>query len=379
MDLYGDEQEWQRRYKAGGGRVHYIAAAGLDHRRAGPDAKLPALCRAACDRGRNSRRYDVRRGAAPPLAAELRVLAGCAWHTVRRVCGNGIVMAAHSLGRVREALAPQPSPGGEDFLSGESGEASGRRAALGLGAADAVLDLRAVATGRAWRLDRAARHVQGRRRVLVLGIERPEHAATMAAAEAELRRSRHAVTVAIAHGTGGRGKFDNLNTLLAGHPVAAEDWLLVVDDDVGLPRGFLDRFLFLAERFDLKLAQPAHRRRSHAAWRVTRRQGVPVVRETSFVEIGPVTALHRDTFSTLLPFPDLRMGWGLDLHWAAVAREHGWRIGVVDATPVGHLAVPAGDAYSREAAVAEARAFLADRAYVPRDEAQRTLAEHRRW
>ena len=33
----------------------------------------------------------------------------------------------------------------------------------------------------------------------------------------------------------------------------------MVDDDVVLPRGFLDRFLFLAERFGLQLAQPAHR------------------------------------------------------------------------------------------------------------------------
>ena len=68
------------------------------------------------------------------------------------------------------------------------------------------------------------------------------------------------------------------------------DWLLVVDDDVVLPRGFLDEFVFLAERFDLSLAQPAHRHRSHAAWEVTRRRPFSVVRETGFVEIGPVTA-----------------------------------------------------------------------------------------
>jgi hypothetical protein len=40
---------------------------------------------------------------------------------------------------------------------------------------------------------------------------------------------------------------------------------------------------------------------------------------------------------------------------------------------------PAGDAYSREAAIAEARAFLTDRPYIPREEAQRTLVTHRRW
>jgi hypothetical protein len=156
------------------------------------------------------------------------------------------------------------------------------------------------------------------------------------------------------------------------------DWLLVLDDDVELPRGFLDRFLGLAERFDLRLAQPAHRLRSHAAWRLTRRRPGSLVRETRFVEIGPVTAIHRDAFAVLLPFPALRMGWGLDAHWAALAVAHGWRLGVVDATPIGHRARPAGDAYAREQAIAEARAFLAGHPYLPAAESQRTLAVHRR-
>jgi hypothetical protein len=67
---------------------------------------------------------------------------------------------------------------------------------------------------------------------------------------------------------------------------------------------------------------------------------------------------------------------GLDVHWAAVAAQHGWPIGIVDATPVGHTLRPAGDAYPREEAADEARRFLAGRAYVRRDEV-RTLAVHR--
>ncbi len=153
-----------------------------------------------------------------------------------------------------------------------------------------------------------------------------------------------------------------------------------MDDDIVLPPGnFLDSFLFLVERFALDLAQPAHRLASHAAWRVTRRHGGDVVRETRFVEIGPLTAFARSTFSTLLPFPDLRMGWGLDLHWAALARERDWRCGVIDATPIAHRAAPAASAYSREQALAEARAFLADRPYLKAGEAQQTLVTHRRW
>ena len=49
--LYGDEQEWQMRLLAAGGRIRYVAGAALDHRRAGDDARLRSLARAACAAG----------------------------------------------------------------------------------------------------------------------------------------------------------------------------------------------------------------------------------------------------------------------------------------------------------------------------------------
>jgi GT2 family glycosyltransferase len=368
-ELYGDEQEWQARVKATGGRIRYVAAAALDHRRAGDDARLRALCGAAYRRGQASRRFDTFKGTAPSLGAELRVLAGCALHGPCRACMNGPVMTAHSLGRVRAALAAPAAAGGPDFLSGASGTVGGKRGAL-LRARDLWLDVRE--TPRRARLRATARREPPRRRVLALGIERP--GSIMGAARTELARSRHDVAVVTAP-PGARGKFENLNALLAEHPPDGHDWLLVVDDDVALTRGFLDAFLCAAERARLKLAQPAHRLHSHAAWAVTRRHPGATVRETTFVEIGPVTAFHRDTFGVLLPFPEgLRMGWGLDVHWAAVARERGWPIGVVDATPVGHTGRPAGDAYPRAEAEAEARAFLDGRPYVRRDEVRTVRA-----
>jgi GT2 family glycosyltransferase len=371
-ELYGDEQEWQARVKAAGGRIRYVAGAALDHRRAGDDARLRSLCRAAYRRGLASRRFDVFKGTAPSLTGELRVLAGCLLHGPRRACMNGPVLAAHSLGRLRAALAAPTGAGpAEDFLSGTSGTVGGKRGAV-LRAHDAWLDVREAP--RRARLRRAARREPPRRRVLAVGIERP--GSLMGAARAELMRSRHAVDVVTA-AQGERGKFENLNALLAAHPPARYDWLLVIDDDVALPRGFLDAFLCAAERTGLKLAQPAHRLHSHAAWPVTRRHPGATARETTFVEIGPVTAFHRDSFDVLLPFPEgLPMGWGLDVHWAAVAAEHGWPIGIVDATPIGHTQRPAGSGYARDAAQAQARAFLADRPYVRRDEV-RTLAVHR--
>jgi GT2 family glycosyltransferase len=370
----GDEEEWQARWQALGGRIRYVAGAGVDHRRAGDDARLRALARAAFHRGRAARRFDELNGAAPPLGAELRVLAGCAVHGPRFRCFGGVTMTAHSLGRLRAALLETPAPAttADDFLSGASGTVGGKRGAL-LRARDAWLDARDLLSGRRARLRRAATRAPERRRVLVVGIERP--GMIMAAARAELARSRHEVEVHTAP-PGERGKFENLNALLAAHPPEGFDWLIVMDDDVALPHGFLDRFVHVAETAGLRLAQPAHRLHSHAAWAITRRRPGIAARETTFVEIGPVTAFHRDTFATLLPFPELRMGWGLDAHWAAVAREHGWPIGIVDATPVGHTLAPVGAGYGREAAVAEARAFLAGRPYVRRDEV-RTLQVHR--
>jgi GT2 family glycosyltransferase len=368
----GDEEEWQARFLATGGRIRYVAAAALEHRRAGDDARLRSLARAAWHRGRASRRFDALSGTAPPLRAELRVLAGCAVHGPRFQCFNGVTMTAHSLGRLRAALEPAPPAPGEDFLSGASGTVGGRRGALRR-ALDAWLDALEQISGRRARIARAAAATPARRRVLVLGIERP--GLIMDAARAELERSRHAVEVHTAP-PGARGKFENLNALLAAHPPDGFDWLLVVDDDVALPAGFLDRFLHVAEAAGLRLAQPAHRLHSHAAWAITRRRPGVAARRTTFVEIGPITAFHRDTFQTLLPFPALRMGWGLDAHWAAVARDHGWPIGIVDATPVGHTGAPVGRSYGRDAAVAEARAFLAGRPYLRRDEV-RTLQVHR--
>jgi hypothetical protein len=266
---------------------------------------------------------------------------------------------------------------GEDFLSGTSGTVGGL-GGLRRGLQDRAASAWQLGSGRRLRLGLAARPSPPRRSVLVLGVQRVEHRDLARRIAAELLCSRHEVDLHT-RPPRGHGKFENLNRLLAEHPVDDHDWLLVVDDDVELPRGFLDRFLFLCERFSLELAQPAHSLASHAAWPLTRRQPRSVVRETRFVEIGPVTAFARATFPVLLPFPELRMGWGLDAHWAAVAAEHGWRCGVVDAVPIHHRAAPAADGYSREEAVAEARAFLAKHQYLSANEAQRTLTTHRRW
>jgi len=310
-------------------------------------------------------------------------------HTPERT-RTAYAAAGRAVGRVDAVLERSPlrafaaslfvvaeRPAADDaFLAPGSGLVLGRRANARAALRDAALDARAWVLREGPRLDRAAAQLP-RRRVLVLAVERTDVPNLLATARAEVEQSRHDVEVATA-AAGDRGKFANVYRLLADHPLDGRDWLLVLDDDVALPEGFLDRFLFVCERFGFALAQPAHRHRSHAAWPVTRRRAA-VARLTRFVEIGPVTAFRSATFEALLPFPELRMGWGLDAHWAAIALARGWPVGIVDATPIRHGLRRTASGYAHADAVAEARAFLADRPHLEREEASRTLQTFRRW
>ena len=275
------------------------------------------------------------------------------------------------------------------FLSGDAGDVTDpwRRAKRTAGElAFGALDTLTATRLRASRLARATPP----RDVLVIGVYRP--GSSMPDALHPLRSTTHNVRIALGSLAGADaalrehtvaenltgGKFENLNELLKAADASAADWVLVVDDDVRLPRAFLDRFVALCEAFGLDLAQPAQTLRSHSAWKVTRRRPASLVRETRFVEIGPVTAFSRRAAAELLPFPELRYGWGLDLHWAAVAGQRGWRLGVVDALPVRHESGLVAAAYSREDAEAEAARFLADRPYLTSARAHEVVAVHRR-
>lgn len=283
-------------------------------------------------------------------------------------------------------------PAPETFLSGESGTVSGRRARAIGAARDLALDLaqRIARTGR--RLDRLAERTPCRS-VLVTGCYSPGPANRLPAQLAELRSACHDVRFALgstgeAEPAMGRetaatalteGKLQNVNATLAlaGLEPATFDWTVVIDDDVVLPPRFLDRLVGLCEGFGFDLAQPAQTHLSHAAWRLVRRRPGAVARETNFVEIGPVTVFGRRAAAELLPYPDLRMGWGLDAHWAACALARGWRLGIIDSLAVRHDARPIAAGYGRDAAIEEGRRFLAGREYVPTAEGRGTLRMHR--
>ena len=279
----------------------------------------------------------------------------------------------------------------ENLLSGASGTVAGKKQLLAR-ARDTLLNLELAWKMRGGRLDKKALSIPARS-ILVLGLYASDGEYLLPGAVEELEESRHDVNLVLGalgasrpelapitvadHLSG--GKFENLNELLKQVDTADVDWFLIVDDDVTLPRRFLDRFIYLIEKHHFKLAQPAQSLTSHAAWDVCRRQPRTVLRQTRFVEIGPVTAVSRDAAQSLMPFPPLKMGWGLDLHWSAIAMEHGWKIGVVDATPVEHSLRRPASGYSRREAVDEARSFLSAHPHITREEASEPVARHTSW
>jgi hypothetical protein len=281
-------------------------------------------------------------------------------------------------------------PDPASFLSGESGTVAGKRLTVTRTAADWTFDLAGLAALAGLRLDRLAAR-QAPQRVLVLSIYRP--GSLLPRAAPRLDSERHDVTfsfgatgspdAALATGTVlsglSGGKFENLNRLLAAAPPLDDfDWLIVSDDDVELAPRFLDRALALCERLELDIAQPAQTMRSHAAWRVTRRRPLSLARRTNYVEIGPVTIFSRRAAAELTPFPELRFGWGLDNHWGALARERGWRLGILDSLPVRHESQKVATTYTHAEAIEEGRRFLAGRSYLTAAEAQQTLETFRR-
>lgn len=213
-------------------------------------------------------------------------------------------------------------------------------------------------------------------RVVVVGIYRD--AEPIGDAVRELKRSRHDVEVRLgsmdaaapelADVTAGEdlhaGKFQNMNVLLEG--VRQSDWLVIIDDDVILPSGFLDQAIEVCRRLDYALAQPAQTRLSNANWSIAKQRLFTIARDSLFVEIGPVTLLRADAQRLLVPFPaDLRYGWGLDLHWAKVIQDAGLRAGIIDALAVVHASRAVASTYSWDAAQAEGQEYLKGVAHLP--------------
>lgn len=223
-------------------------------------------------------------------------------------------------------------------------------------------------------------------RVLSVGVrlgDRPNHAETI---DAALATSRHWIVdrrwASIRGSTALPGtlpgltlqepapKFEILSRLLGGIELDRYDYLLLTDDDIELPEGFLDRFLELAVYMDFALFQPALTRDSYWSHEFCRQLGGIDARRTRFVEIGPLVAVRRDAYPCILPFPSgIGMGWGLDFLWPIRLEAAGLRVGLVDATPVRHVLRRVGAGYAAAEARAAMAALLASNPHLERHEA----------
>jgi hypothetical protein len=128
-----------------------------------------------------------------------------------------------------------------------------------------------------------------------------------------------------------------VNAQIAAVDLARFDYVVLCDDDVVLPLGFLDSFLTLQERLAYRIAQPARTIGSYIDLPIVEQHPGLVARQTLFVEQGPVISVHRSAFDLVFPFDLISpMGWGLENVWSLRASERGLKMGIIDNVPVDH-------------------------------------------
>lgn len=165
-------------------------------------------------------------------------------------------------------------------------------------------------------------------------------------------------------------KFLLLNQLLKAIDLHDFEYVLISDDDIRLPIGFLDHYLELVSRYDFAIAQPA---RSHDSyidhWFVEQLDGIDA-RQTQFVEIGPFFSLHRSVFDYFLPFDETSpMGWGNDFVWPILAEKHNFKMGIIDAVPVAHNLRKPVAYYDYEANKNAMNKYLSERSHLSKEDA----------
>ncbi len=225
-------------------------------------------------------------------------------------------------------------------------------------------------------------------RALVAGIYLSDRENNVVAISRELSQSKRWVVdqqwIALGRGTIPNGlasatvlivesqvpKFVLLNQLLGKLDFDRYAFVLVCDDDVGLPTSFVDRYLELVVAHDFALAQPARSHDSYINHFLVEQLDGLKARRTRFVEIGPVFSMRRDAARLLLPFDEASpMGWGYDFVWPVIMERAGLRMGIVDAAPVAHdLRKPVAH-YRYHSARQAMDAFLVSRPHLPKHEA----------
>ena len=165
-------------------------------------------------------------------------------------------------------------------------------------------------------------------------------------------------------------KFALLNRLLSRLDPGGYDYVIVCDDDIELPAGFLPAYLGLIARYDFALAQPARTHDSYTDHPFVEQLAGITARCTRFVEIGPLFSMTRDAARLLVPFDERSpMGWGYDFAWPCILGNAGHRMGIVDGTPVRHVLRKPVAHYAYDVAHSAMQSYLAEQPHLSPAEA----------
>lgn len=165
-------------------------------------------------------------------------------------------------------------------------------------------------------------------------------------------------------------KFLLLNQLLKTVNLYDFEYVIISDDDIVLPSGFLDSYLARVSHHDFAIAQPARTHDSYIDHPFVEQLDGIDARWTRFVEIGPLFSLHRSAFAYILPFDEASpMGWGNDFVWPVLAEKHSLKMGIVDAVPVAHSLRKPVAYYDHASAAKTMSDYLSRRPHLPKKDA----------
>ena len=160
-------------------------------------------------------------------------------------------------------------------------------------------------------------------------------------------------------------KFTLINRLIEPDDLERFNYIMVCDDDISVPYDFVDRFIGWQQFCGFALAQPARTWNSYVDHGFVRQSLFSRARETRFVEIGPVFCFNREMARLALPFdPTSPMGWGYDLVWPIVARQHGLTLGIIDDAAVEHRIRAQGTLYAMGPEYQRMAQFLGSREHI---------------
>ncbi len=252
----------------------------------------------------------------------------------------------------------------DDFLSGSSGTVGGRDA-LRRAALDRLLDARELLSGRRARARARRRRAPAARRVLVLAVVRPEHERRFAAIE---RRAAALAPRGDVHTTGPAARASSRTSTSCSprtRPASTTGCSSSTTTSSCRPASSTASCSWPSASGSTSPSPPTASPRTPPGRSPAAARG-SAVRETAFVEIGPVTAFAAAHVRGAAAVPAAAHGLGAGRALGG-ARPRAWAgaAGSSTRSPIGHRAAPAADAYSREAAIARG-ARLPGRAPVSR-------------